>query len=44
MPRAAQEIDDEFVKIIKAHCKRFGPKKRWVGHHARSYLRREKRK
>lgn len=34
MPRAAQEIDEEFRKIIKAHCKRFGPKKRWVGQHA----------
>jgi len=38
MPKAAQQIDDEFVKIIKARCKRFGPKKRWVGHHARKLL------
>ena len=38
MPRAAQEVNDELVKIIKAHCKRFGPKKRWVGHHARMLL------
>lgn len=38
MPRAAQELHDEFVKIIKSHCKRFGPKKRWVGHHARKLL------
>ena len=34
MPRAAQERDEEFRRIIKAHCKRFGPKKRWMGHHA----------
>lgn len=34
MPKAAQERDEEFRKIIKAHCKRFGPKKQWVGHHA----------
>jgi hypothetical protein len=38
MPRAAQEIDEEFRKIIKAHCKRFGPKKRWVGQHAITLL------
>lgn len=34
MPRAVQETDEEFRKIIKAQCKRFGPKKRWVGRHA----------
>lgn len=34
MPKAAQERDEEFRKIIKAHCRRFGPNKRWVGRHA----------
>lgn len=34
VPKAAQERDEEFRKIIKAHCKRYGPKKRYVGRNA----------
>jgi hypothetical protein len=38
MPKAAQERNEEFRKIIKAHCKRYGPKKQWVGLHAKKLL------